>query len=66
MRKRYHMCLECPLYAPVRSRFADLFSAQDEPACMHSFLQLDPLRLADFAAELYECWLHATAALEQR
>ena len=42
-----HMLLTCPLYAPLRLNFPDLFA---EPHPPHRFLRQKPCRLAAFAA----------------
>ena len=55
-----HMLLTCPLYAPLRLNFPDLFA---EPHPPHRFLRQKPCRLAAFAAACHQRWLTATVAL---
>ncbi|EFN50798.1 hypothetical protein CHLNCDRAFT_55564 [Chlorella variabilis] len=43
-----HMLLTCPLYAPLRLNFPDLFA---EPHSPHRFLRQKPCRLAAFAVK---------------
>ena len=54
-----HMALHCPLYDPLRTRFADLFTAQ--PTTLHEFLQQPAPRLASFAAACHKLWQAASA-----
>ena len=53
-----HMVFHCPLYAPLRDRFADLF--EPLPPCLHSFLQQPAARVATFAAACRTQWQAAT------
>ena len=55
-----HMLLTCPLYAPLRLNFPDLFA---EPHPPHRFLRQKPCCLAAFAAACHQRWLTATVAL---
>ena len=55
-----HMLLTCPLYAPLRLNFPDLFA---EPHPPHRFLRQKPCRLAAFASACHQRWLTATVAL---
>ena len=41
-----HMVFDCPSYAPLRARWADLF--EEQPATLYSFLQQPPVRVASF------------------
>ncbi|EFN51436.1 hypothetical protein CHLNCDRAFT_140149 [Chlorella variabilis] len=55
------MLLTCPLYAPLRLNFPDLFA---EPHPPHRFLRQKPCRLAAFAAacstSLFQCTVDAS------
>ena len=55
-----HMIFDCPLYAPQRLRWGDLF---EEPKSLAVFLVQDPSRLAGFVAACRQQWQRATAAL---
>ena len=52
-----HMIFDCPLYAQLRIRFADLF--QPSISSLHAFLQQPPPRLASFAAACRREWQNA-------
>jgi hypothetical protein len=56
-----HMVFHCPLYAPLRSRFSDLFDPP--PPTLHAFFQQPAPRLASFAAACYRLWQIATDTL---
>ena len=54
-----HMIFDCPLYAPQRRRWGDLFA---EPRSLALFFVQDPIRLAGFVAACRQQWEQATAA----
>jgi hypothetical protein len=55
-----HMLLVCPLYDPIRATYSDLFSDPSKTACMSSFLNQDPCRLASYAHACRQCWQEAS------
>lgn len=57
-----HIIFDCPLYAPVRHRWPDLFQI---PHSLHLFLQQPAQRVASFATACRKKWQTATAALDE-
>jgi hypothetical protein len=55
----HHMIFDCPLYAPLRTRFSDLFCPLPEACTLHAFFQQPAPRLASFATALRRQWQDA-------